>query len=96
MLARCDFGTGFSSFNYLKQFPVDYLKIDGSFIRNLLNDPVDQRLVRSMVDVGRTLGKVVVAEFVENAEILALLRDYGVNRAQGNFIGEPLPEIPRD
>jgi diguanylate cyclase (GGDEF)-like protein len=91
-----DFGTGFSSFNYLKQFPVDYLKIDGSFIRNLLNDPVDQRLVRSMVDVGRTLGKVVVAEFVENAEILALLRDYGVNRAQGNFLGEPLPEIPRD
>jgi diguanylate cyclase (GGDEF)-like protein len=89
-----DFGTGFSSFNYLKQFPVDYLKIDGSFIRNLLNDPVDQRLVRSMIEVGRTLGKVVVAEFVENAEILALLGEYGVNRAQGNFIGEPLPEIP--
>ncbi len=89
-----DFGTGFSSFNYLKQFPVDYLKIDGSFIRNLLNDPVDQRLVRSMIEVGRTLGKVVVAEFVENAEILALLEEYGVNRAQGNFIGEPLPEIP--
>jgi len=89
-----DFGTGFSSFNYLKQFPVDYLKIDGSFIRNLLNDPVDQRLVKSMIEVGRTLGKVVVAEFVENAEILALLEEYGVNRAQGNFIGEPLPEIP--
>ncbi|MBK9131074.1 MAG: EAL domain-containing protein [Gammaproteobacteria bacterium] len=89
-----DFGTGFSSFNYLKQFPVDYLKIDGSFIRNLLNDPVDQRLVRSMIEVGRTLDKVVVAEFVENAEILALLEEYGVNRAQGNFIGEPLPEIP--
>ncbi|MBK8162458.1 MAG: EAL domain-containing protein [Gammaproteobacteria bacterium] len=89
-----DFGTGFSSFNYLKQFPVDYLKIDGSFIRNLLNDPVDQRLVKSMIEVGRTLGKVVVAEFVENAEILALLGEYGVNRAQGNFIGEPMPEIP--
>lgn len=88
-----DFGTGFSSFNYLKQFPVDYLKIDGSFIRNLLNDPVDQRLVKSMIEVGRTLGKVIVAEFVENAEILSLLRDYGVNRAQGNFIGEPAATI---
>jgi len=84
-----DFGTGFSSFNYLKQFPVDYLKIDGSFICNLVNDPVDQRLVKSMIEVGRTLEKKIVAEFVENAEILALLREYGVNHVQGNFIGEP-------
>ncbi len=90
-----DFGTGFSSFNYLKQFPVDYLKIDGSFINNLLNDPIDQRLVRSMIEVGRALGKMIVAEFVENAETLALLREYGVDYAQGNFIGKPLAAIPQ-
>jgi diguanylate cyclase (GGDEF)-like protein len=89
-----DFGTGFSSFNYLKQFPVDYLKIDGSFINNLLNDPIDQRLVRSMIEVGRALDKQIVAEFVENAETLALLKQYGVHYAQGNYIGKPLSEIP--
>lgn len=94
-----DFGTGFSSFNYLKQFPVDYLKIDGSFISNLINDPVDQRLVKSMIEVGRTLDKKIVAEFVETAEILNLLKEYGVNHAQGHHIGEPalemsIPTIP--
>lgn len=89
-----DFGTGFSSFNYLRQFPVDYLKIDGSFIRNLLNDPIDQRLVRSIVEVGRALGKRIVAEFVEDARTLDLLRQYGVDRAQGNYIGEPVSRIP--
>lgn len=88
-----DFGTGFSSFNYLKQFPVDYLKIDGSFISNLINDPVDQRLVKSMIEVGRTLDKTIVAEFVESAEILQLLKEYGINHAQGHYIGEPAPEI---
>lgn len=89
-----DFGTGFSSFNYLKQFPVDYLKIDGSFISNLLNDPIDQQLVKSMIEVGRALGKKIVAEYVENAETLALLRQFGVDRAQGHHIGRPVPVIP--
>ncbi len=89
-----DFGTGFSSFNYLKQFPVDFLKIDGSFIRNLLNDPIDQRLVKSMIEMGRALDKLVVAEFVENAATLALLKEYGIDRAQGNHIGTPLTRIP--
>jgi diguanylate cyclase (GGDEF)-like protein len=89
-----DFGTGFSSFNYLKQFPVDFLKIDGSFISNLLDDPIDQHLVRSMVEVGRAFGKCVVAEFVEDEATLDLLREYGVDRAQGNYIGTPLARIP--
>lgn len=89
-----DFGTGFSSFNYLKQFPVDYLKIDGSFISNLLNDPIDQRLVRSMIEVGLALDKKIVAEFVENAETLELLKRYGVHFAQGNYIGKPQTVIP--
>ncbi len=88
-----DFGSGFSSFNYIKQFPVDYLKIDGSFIRNLVYDPVDQQLVKSMIDVARTLEKKIVAEYVENEEILELLRQYGVNLAQGNHIGLPAAEM---
>lgn len=86
-----DFGAGFSSFSYLKQFPVDYLKIDGAFITNLVNDPVDQTLVKSMTEVARTLGKRTVAEFVENNETLILLEEYGVDYAQGYYVGKPQP-----
>lgn len=88
-----DFGTGFSSFNYIKQFPVDYLKIDGCFIRNLIHDKVDQRLVKSMIDVAKTLNKKIVAEFVENEEILDLLKKYGIDMAQGYHIGAPRAEM---
>ena len=84
-----DFGAGFSSFNYLKQFPVDYLKIDGSFITNLVNDPIDQTLVKSIIEIARTLGKHTVAEFVESAEVLNMLKEYGANYAQGYHIGKP-------
>ncbi|MBL1433752.1 MAG: GGDEF-domain containing protein [Gammaproteobacteria bacterium] len=86
-----DFGAGFSSFSYVKQFPVDQLKIDGAFIRNLVNDPVDQSLVKSMIEVGRSLKKEVIAEFVEDQETLDLLTSYGVDYVQGYFIGKPLP-----
>ncbi|MFZ5595316.1 MAG: two-component system response regulator [Pseudomonadota bacterium] len=84
-----DFGAGFNSFSYLKELPVDYLKIDGAFITNLINDPVDQALVKSMTEVARTLGKHTVAEFVENSETLSLLQEYGVDYAQGYYIGRP-------
>lgn len=84
-----DFGAGFNSFSYLKELPVDYLKIDGSFIINLLHDRVDQTLVKSMIEVARTLGKYTVAEFVENQETLELLQEYGVDYAQGYYIGKP-------
>jgi len=84
-----DFGIGFSSFNYLKLLPVDYLKIDGSFVRNLPHDTVDQHLVKAMVEVSRGLGKKTIAEFVENEETLRLLREYGVDYAQGYHIGKP-------
>lgn len=84
-----DFGSGFASFYYLKQFPVDYVKIDGSFIRNLANSPDDQIFVRAMVDIARAYGKKTVAEFVENAESLELLRQFGVDYAQGYHIGKP-------
>lgn len=86
-----DFGAGFSSFNYVKQFPVDQLKIDGAFIRNLVSDPVDQSLVKSMIEVGKSLKKEIIAEFVEDQETLDLLTSYGVDYVQGYYIGKPLP-----
>lgn len=84
-----DFGAGFASYSYLKQLPVDVLKIDGAFISNLANDPMDQVLVRSMVDIAKRLGKRTVAEFVGDTETLRLLGEYGVDYAQGYFIGKP-------
>jgi EAL domain-containing protein (putative c-di-GMP-specific phosphodiesterase class I) len=86
-----DFGSGFASFAYLKHLPVDYLKIDGSFIRNLATDPVDQHLVRGMVKVARGLGKQTIAEFVGDEETVRLLREYGVDYAQGYHVGRPRP-----
>lgn len=84
-----DFGVGFSSFNFLKKLPVDYLKIDGSLIHNITNNPVDQHLVRAMVEVARGLGKQTVAEFVENKATIQLLSEYGVDFGQGYYIGKP-------
>jgi diguanylate cyclase (GGDEF)-like protein/PAS domain S-box-containing protein len=84
-----DFGTGMSSFNYLKQFPVDYLKIDGSFVRGILNDPIDREMVRSINEIGRLTGKQVIAEFAENPEIIEMLRQLGVDYAQGYGIAQP-------
>jgi diguanylate cyclase (GGDEF)-like protein len=89
-----DFGSGFNSYNYLKQFPVDILKIDGSFITDLLNDSVDQLLVKSMIDVAHDLGKKTVAEFVEDEDTMALLVRYGVDYIQGYLVGTPQDELP--
>jgi diguanylate cyclase (GGDEF)-like protein len=86
-----DFGAGFSSFYYLKQLPVDCLKIDGSFVRGLLDSEQDQHLVRAIVELGRGLGITVAAEYVEDAKTLDLLRQYGVDYAQGFFLGCPRP-----
>ena len=86
-----DFGMGFSSFYQLKNLDVDYLKIDGSFIRNLSHDPVDKHLVLAMVHLARSLGKQTIAEFVEDGEILDMLREIGVDCAQGFHIGRPRP-----
>ena len=84
-----DFGTGLSSFNYLKNLPVDFLKIDGSFVREIHKNPVDFTMVRSINDLGKVMGKQTIAEFVENEEILAILTDLGVDYAQGYAIGKP-------
>jgi diguanylate cyclase (GGDEF)-like protein/PAS domain S-box-containing protein len=84
-----DFGTGLSSFGYLKHFPVDYLKIDGSFVRGILTDPIDREMVRSINEIGHLTGKLVIAEFAENLEIIQTLASLGVDYAQGYGIAQP-------
>lgn len=90
-----DFGSGFSSFAYLKHLPVDKLKIDGAFVHAMASAPVDQAMVQSMNQVAHALGKKTVAEHVEDEATLILLREYGVDYVQGNYIGKP-QEIPEN
>lgn len=89
-----DFGTGFSSFAYLKHLKADVLKIDGLFIRDLPNDRDNQVFVKSIVDVARGLGKITVAEFVENAETLNMLKSFGVDMVQGYYLDKPQQHHP--
>lgn len=89
LFALDDFGTGFSSFSYLRQLPFEYIKIDGSFIRNLRSRPDDQVLVKAMVDIAVAFKKKTIAEQVEDAETLALLKEYGVDYSQGYYLGRP-------
>lgn len=89
-----DFGTGFSSFTYLKHLPVDYVKIDGTFVRDIVDDPVDQAMVRSINQIAHSLNKITIAEFVENEAILQELKSIGVDMVQGYHIGKPEPRIP--
>jgi diguanylate cyclase (GGDEF)-like protein/PAS domain S-box-containing protein len=84
-----DFGAGFGSFYYLKNFPFDYLKIDGDFIRGLVASPIDQLVVEAIVSIARGMGKKTVAEFVADEETVQLLRTIGVDCAQGYHIGMP-------
>lgn len=86
-----DFGAGFGSFYYLKHLLFDYVKIDGDFISNCHRSDVDRMIIRSIVDIARSLGKRTVAEFVSNAEIMAVVRDEGVDLAQGYHVGKPMP-----
>lgn len=86
-----DFGSGYSSFAYLKNLDVDYLKIDGVFVRDLLKDKADLAMVKSMHDVGHALGLKTIAEYVENSQILEKLREIGVDYAQGWQIAKPVP-----
>jgi EAL domain-containing protein (putative c-di-GMP-specific phosphodiesterase class I) len=90
-IALDDFGTGLATFEYLKRFPLDYLKIDGQFIRNLQNNPIDEEIVLATIRVAKRLGVKTIAEHVHSAEIMALLKDLGVDHMQGYFIGEPEP-----
>lgn len=86
-----DFGTGFSTFSYLKKLPAQSVKIDGSFVVELVNNPVDKALVKAIYEVANALDKYTVAEYVENHETLKLIREIGITYAQGFFLGRPMP-----
>ena len=86
-----DFGTGVSSFGYLKNLPVDFLKIDGEFVRNIANDPVDRAMVTAICGVGRAMGIPTVAEWVETDAVLRVVRELGVDYAQGFRVARPEP-----
>ena len=90
-IALDDFGTGMSSFGYLKRLPVNYLKIDGSFVKEIHTDLTSRSMVRAIADVGKEMGMRTIAEFVENKEILKVLTDLGVDYAQGYHIDKPQP-----
>ncbi len=84
-----DFGNGLSSFGYLKDIPLDYLKIDGRLVKDMASDPVDHAMVEAIHDIGHVMGLMTVAEWVENAETIQLLKEMGVDYAQGFWLAEP-------
>ncbi len=89
-----DFGSGMASFAYLKDLPVDYVKIDGRFVKNLASSPVDQAMVKAMNEIAHALGKETIAEFVENEESFRLLGEIGVDYGQGYHLGRPDLTLP--
>ena len=86
-----DFGSGLSSFAYLKSLPVDYLKIDGMFVKDMVDDAIDHAMVKSINEIGHVMGMKTIAEFVENDAIKLQLTEIGVDFAQGYGIEEPKP-----
>jgi diguanylate cyclase (GGDEF)-like protein len=88
-LALDDFGTGYSSFSYLQKLHFDFIKIDGSFVHDIVNNPVDQKMIKLIAEVGREANMQTVAEYVQDAESLELLGELGVDLAQGFFVGRP-------
>jgi EAL domain-containing protein (putative c-di-GMP-specific phosphodiesterase class I) len=89
-----DFGSGMSSFGYLKHLPVDYLKIDGLFVKDILTDPIDLAMVKMINEIGHTMGLITIAEYVENTEILTQINEIGVDMAQGFGISKPAELAP--
>ena len=89
-----DFGTGFSSFSYLKDLPVAFIKIDGAFVKNMAKNAVDETMVMSMIQIARSLGKLTVAEYVQDDKTIAMLRASGVDYLQGFHVGVPSERLP--
>lgn len=88
-----DFGSGFSSFPYLKELPIDIVKIDGRYVKNLVSDKVNQAMVKSISDITSAMGKQTVAEFVEDEGALKLLAEFGIDYGQGFYLGRPETKI---
>jgi diguanylate cyclase (GGDEF)-like protein len=91
-----DFGSGFASFDYVKRLPVDFIKIDGQFVRDITRNATDRTLVQAVSDIAHNLGKQVIAESVEDQETAAMLRSFGVDFGQGYYFGRPealFPEV---
>lgn len=89
-----NFGTGFSSYSYLQQLPVNFIKIDGSFVRNMTQSPMDETMVLSIIQIARSLGKLTVAGSVQDEKTSAMLKASGVDHLQGNYVGEPAEKLP--
>ena len=88
-----DFGAGMSSFGYLKHLPVEYLKIDGSFVTDMVHDPVSREMVAAINEMGHSMKCRTIAEYVESEGILKTLGELGVDFAQGFHIGRPVPWV---
>ena len=86
-----DFGSGLSSFAYLKTLPIDFLKIDGQFVKGIVSDPIDYAMVKSINEIGQVMDKQIIAEYVESLDILRKSELLGINFAQGFYIGKPCP-----
>ena len=89
MFALDDFGSGLSSFAYLKKLPVDFIKIDGEFVRDITNDPMDRAIVSAINDIGHEIGLITVAEYVDNEDVLKLLEHLGIDYVQGFAVDKP-------
>ena len=88
-----DFGSGYCSFAHLKRLPVEYIKIDGMFVKDMINDPMDLAIVRSITTIAHSLGKQTIAEFVESPDVIKILKECGVDYIQGYYVAKPEPNL---